>query len=88
MAVTAFGKTWWGNSWLNALMHTDYSNRLPRGRRYARNGSVLSLSVSPYQGVLAAVQGSRRQPYQISLSLKTFSKKEIQLIVATKQETS
>ncbi len=81
MAVTAFGKTWWGNSWLNALMHTDYSNRLPRGRSYARNGSVLSLSVSPNQGVLAAVQGSRRQPYQISLSLKTFSKKEIQIIV-------
>ena len=33
-----FCKTWWGNAWLQALSHIDYSNRIPRGARYARNG--------------------------------------------------
>jgi uncharacterized Zn finger protein len=36
----AFGKTWWGEQWLNSLNNTDYSNRLPRGASYARNGAV------------------------------------------------
>ncbi|WP_201211119.1 hypothetical protein [Rhodocyclus purpureus] len=31
MATPAFGKTWWGEQWLNALTHIDYDNRLPRG---------------------------------------------------------
>ena len=38
-----FCKTWWGNAWLQALSHIDYSNRIPRGARYARNGSVKSV---------------------------------------------
>ena len=36
----SFCKTWWGNAWLQALSNIDYSNRIPRGARYARNGSV------------------------------------------------
>ena len=46
MAYLNFGYTWWGNKWLDALLSTDYSNRLPRGKRYARNGSVKSVLVS------------------------------------------
>lgn len=38
MAQT-FGKTWWGGEWLKALTHIDYANRIPRGARYARQGS-------------------------------------------------
>ena len=42
----AFGKTWWGEQWLDALTHIDYDNRLPRGRSYANKGAVRNLTVS------------------------------------------
>lgn len=25
-----FGKTWWGDAWLQSLTHIDYANRIPR----------------------------------------------------------
>ena len=68
MARTRFGQTWWGSQWLKALDAVDWDNRLPRGRRYANNGSVRSLSLD--SGTVAAkVQGSRDQAYQVRLSL-------------------
>jgi uncharacterized Zn finger protein len=36
MKIT-YGKTFWGEAWLNALTNIDYDNRLERGRRYANN---------------------------------------------------
>ncbi len=41
-------RTFWGQAWcahLEAL--SDYANRLPRGRAYLRNGSVLDLQITP-----------------------------------------
>jgi|GEM_PF-3000466 len=48
-----YGKTWWGGQWLEAFDRIDYSNRLPRGRRYAGNGSVRSIAalMSPAAGL-------------------------------------
>ena len=37
--------------------YSDYSNRLPRGRTYIRNGSVIDLKISPGE-VTALVRGS------------------------------
>ncbi|MFP4183974.1 MAG: SNF2-related protein [Halorhodospira sp.] len=66
MTRATFGRTWWGEQWLGALHQIDHSNRLPRGRRYANNGSVQALTVD--QGdVSARVKGSRRQPYKVRL---------------------
>lgn len=46
-------RTFWGKAWCDNLeSYMDYENRLPRGRRYVRNGSVLHLEVSP--GLIAA----------------------------------
>lgn len=64
-----FGRTWWGELWLNAFQGIDYSNRLPRGRGYAKPDRVLNLNIS--DGVVKAeVQGRRRSPYKVSISLK------------------
>ena len=50
--------TVWGKAWCENLeRYSDYSNRLPRGRTYARNGSVVDLQVAP-GGVIARVAGS------------------------------
>ena len=75
MVYIQFGNTWWGEKWLNALIHTDYSNRLPRGKRYARNGSVENVVIEKGK-VKAFVQGSRLRPYSVDISLKIFTQKE------------
>ncbi|MDA1101383.1 MAG: DEAD/DEAH box helicase [Proteobacteria bacterium] len=75
MAHIEFGNTWWGEKWLAALSGTDYSNRLPRGKRYARNGSVKSVDISG-NAVSAVVKGSRPRPYKVKISLKKFSPKD------------
>jgi len=51
-------RTFWGEAWCNNLeRYSDYANRLPRGRSYVRNGSVLDLQVAPGR-VTALVSGS------------------------------
>ena len=50
--------TFWGKSWCDNLeRYSDFANRLPRGRSYVRNGSVVDLQIAP--GVVTAlVSGS------------------------------
>lgn len=51
-------RSFWGRAWCGHLeSFADYSNRLPRGRRYVRNGSVLHLQIGPHR-VEALVNGS------------------------------
>ena len=58
IAGRAIAKTFWGKSWCENLeRYSDYSNRLPRGRTYVRNGSVVDLQIAA--GVVhARVSGS------------------------------
>lgn len=50
--------SFWGRSWCEAMeSYGDYANRLPRGRTYVRNGSVVDLQVQPGL-VSATVSGS------------------------------
>jgi uncharacterized Zn finger protein len=50
--------TFWGKAWCENLeRYSDYSNRLPRGRTYVRNGSVIDLQITPGE-VKALVSGS------------------------------
>ncbi len=51
-------RTFWGKAWCDNLeRYSDYENRLPRGRTYVRNGSVLDLQVAAGE-VQALVNGS------------------------------
>src|SRR3990167_6369331 len=55
----AIAKTFWGKAWCDNLeRYSDFSNRLPRGRTYVRNGAVLDLQIAPGE-VKALVSGSR-----------------------------
>jgi uncharacterized Zn finger protein len=50
--------SFWGNAWCKHLeSFSDYENRLPRGRTYVRNGSVLHLAITPGR-IESLVQGS------------------------------
>ena len=51
-------KTFWGKSWCKHLeSYSDYENRLPRGRTYVRNGSVIDLKLHSGE-IKALVSGS------------------------------
>jgi uncharacterized Zn finger protein len=51
-------KSFWGKSWCTNLeRYSDYESRLPRGRTYVRNGSVLDLRIAKGE-VVAMVAGS------------------------------
>lgn len=67
-----FGKTWWGQKWLQSLNNIDYSNRLPRGSTYARKGYVTKIKIQGNH-IDAFVQGSRMTPYKVQLKLPEFS---------------
>lgn len=50
--------TFWGQAWCKNLeRYSDFATRLPRGRSYARNGSVVDLQITPGE-IVARVAGS------------------------------
>src|SRR4026208_414961 len=50
--------TFWGKAWCDNLeRYSDFESRLPRGRTYVRNGSVLDLQIAPGE-ISARVSGS------------------------------
>ncbi len=61
-------RNFWGVAWCDNLeSYTDYANRLPRGRNYVRNGSVVDLQITP--GVITAlISGSSL--YTVTIRIK------------------
>ncbi len=65
-------RTFWGKSWCDNLeRYSDFSNRLPRGRTYVRNGSVVDLQVNPGD-VSAIVSGS--ELYRVAVKVASVPK--------------
>ena len=70
----AIATTFWGKAWCdNMESYRDYENRLPRGRTYVRNGSVVDLQIAPGR-VGAVVSGS--ELYDVTISVKETPKAE------------
>ena len=67
-------RTFWGKAWCDNLeSYSDYANRLPRGRTYVRNGSVVDLQIQPGE-VTALVSGS--ELYEVSITIKPLPEKQ------------
>jgi uncharacterized Zn finger protein len=63
----SIARSFWGQSWCNNLeRYSDFDNRLPRGRTYVRNGSVVDLQIAKGE-VTAMVNGS--ELYQIKIAI-------------------
>ena len=59
--------TFWGEAWCDNLeRYSDFANRLPRGRTYVRNGSVVDLQVGP-GSVTALVSGSEMYDVKVTV---------------------
>lgn len=73
---------WWVERWLELLDSYRFKKRLERARIYAREGNILSIEFQGSQ-VLAQVQGSEAEPYQVSLSLAPFTDEDWGYIIET-----
>lgn len=73
--------TWWGKAWCDNLeSYSDYEYRLPRGRTYVRNGSVIDLQIARGK-IEALVQGS--DLYKISVTIRPLEAKRWQQFKTT-----
>src|SRR5713226_6859683 len=60
-------QTFWGEAWCDNLeRYSDFANRLPRGRTYVRNGSVVDLQIGP-GSVAALVSGSTMYEVKVTV---------------------
>jgi len=71
----SFGDTWWSKRWISVLESFGWSNRLQRGRSYARKGQVIDMEMGKGE-VLSHVQGSRRKPYKVTIQIDQILDKE------------
>ena len=78
-------RQWWVERWLELLDSYRFKKRLERARSYAREGHVLSIEFENSQ-VLATVQGSEVEPYQVSLKLDPFNDEDWHYVVTTLAE--
>jgi len=61
-------RSFWGKAWCENLeSYSDYSNRMPRGRSYVRNGSVIHLDIRQGE-VEALVSGSHLYKVKVAIT--------------------
>lgn len=64
------GRSWWAREWTHRLELMGLRGRLGRGKSYALSGQVVSLALAgPH--VAAQVQGTRPDPYAVTLDFRT-----------------
>jgi uncharacterized Zn finger protein len=65
-------RSFWGKAWCENLeSYSDYANRLPRGRAYVRNGSVVDFRIVPGE-IRALVFGS--DLYRVTIKIQPVKK--------------
>jgi uncharacterized Zn finger protein len=73
--------TFWGKAWnRNLEAYSDYSNRLPRGRTYLRQGAVMDLLIEQGE-ITSTVQGS--DLYEVRITIKPLLKNRWQSLKET-----
>jgi uncharacterized Zn finger protein len=75
-------REWWAQRWLDLLDSYRFKKRLERARNYARQGNVLSIEFKGAK-VLAHVQGTEPEPYQVSLFLESFTDEQWAYVIET-----
>lgn len=79
IAGRTIARSVWGKAWCDNLeAYSDFANRLPRGRTYVRNGSVIDLRIDRGK-VSALVSGS--EVYRVEISVHPLEAKTWNAIV-------
>ena len=69
------GTSWWSRRFLDVLESFAIGGRLVRGKAYARKGQVMSLEILAGR-VTARVQGSRAEPYDVTIAFAPLTEPE------------
>lgn len=73
-------RTFWGKAWCDNLeAYSDFSNRLPRGRAYVRNGSVIDLQITKGE-IVAMVSGSFL--YTVKIAIRALAQPRWKTIIS------
>ena len=68
LSARAIAQSFWGQAWCRNLeSYSDFESRLPRGRSYVRNGSVVDLQINAGT-ITALVQGTSLYRVRIEIS--------------------
>ena len=67
---TGQGRSWWTKEWARRLEAMGLKGRLGRGKNYALSGQVVSMDIEGSR-VTAKVQGSRENPYEVTIDFRT-----------------
>ncbi|MEB3195920.1 MAG: SWIM zinc finger family protein [Candidatus Sericytochromatia bacterium] len=73
-------ENWWADRWLSVLYRFGWKGRLANGRMYADEGRVSRFQVERGR-VKAAVQGTRTQPYDVTIQIRPLPDSDWELIV-------
>lgn len=80
LPTSKLATSWWGIMWnTNLERYATYSNRIGRGKSYVRNGLVIDLQIFSSQ-VNAYVQGSKKTPYKITITIDKIDDRIIEKI--------
>ena len=66
---TGAGRSWWAKEWARRLESMGLGGRLGRGKSYALSGQVVSMEIGGNR-VVARVQGSRQDPYEVTVDFR------------------
>ena len=78
---TGSGRSWWAKEWTHRLEAMGLHGRFGRGRNYAASGQVVALEIAgPH--VAAKVQGTRPDPYAVTVDFRVPEGGERSRIVA------
>ncbi|HEY9729060.1 MAG TPA: SWIM zinc finger family protein [Chroococcales cyanobacterium] len=75
-------REWWVQRWIDLLNSYRFKKRLERARNYAKEGNVLSIEFKGPE-VLAKVQGTAPEPYEVDLSIDPFTEEDWNYVVET-----
>lgn len=67
---TGSGRSWWAKRWTEILEGMGLGGRLGRGKNYATTGQVVSMAIEDNR-LVARVQGTRPDPYEVTVSFRT-----------------
>ncbi len=88
-SYATIAREWWAQRWIDVLEGFGFRQRMARARNYAKEGNVLSLDFTksgPQASVVAVVQGSAPEPYNVQLHLDPFSDEQWGYVVESLAE--
>jgi uncharacterized Zn finger protein len=84
-AYATIAREWWAQRWIDVLEGFGFRQRMARARNYAKEGNVLSLEFTQ-SSVVAVVQGSAPEPYNVQFHLEPFSDEQWGYVVESLAE--